>query len=97
VGDWYQGPGGRWVYDPNAPAPTRDPTTAIPQVNAASLRDEEPPSPQSRRKGDERAPVDVPRAGDIGDWIDPNAPDPTGDEITDPEDPNYVDPWQGSR
>jgi hypothetical protein len=33
--------------------------------------------------------------GDVGDWIDPNAPDPTPDEIADPEHPDYVDPWFG--
>lgn len=39
---------------------------------------------------------EVPRVGDVGDWIDPNAPDPTGDEVTDRADPNYVDPWFGA-
>jgi hypothetical protein len=38
-----------------------------------------------------------PRPGDIGDWIDPNAPDPTPDEVRDRNDPNYVDPWLGTR
>lgn len=33
--------------------------------------------------------------GDVGDWIDPNAPDPTPDEITDPRHPDYVAPWFG--
>lgn len=32
--------------------------------------------------------------GDVGDWIDPNAPDPTPDEITDPDHPDYVEPWR---
>lgn len=35
-------------------------------------------------------PVD---ALDTGDLIDPDAADPTPDEITDPEHPDYVDPW----
>lgn len=30
---------------------------------------------------------------DTGDLIDPNAPDPTPDEITDPDHPDHVDPW----
>jgi hypothetical protein len=34
------------------------------------------------------------RPGDVGDWIDPNAPDPTPDEVDDPDDPNYVEPWR---
>jgi hypothetical protein len=34
-------------------------------------------------------------AGDVGDWVDPNAPDPTPDEIADPEHSDYVDPWFG--
>lgn len=33
--------------------------------------------------------------GDVGDWIDPNAADPTPDEVTDRSDLNYVDPWFG--
>jgi len=40
---------------------------------------------------------EVPRAGDIGDWIDPNAADPTPDEVADPSDPNHVHPWFGDR
>ena len=32
--------------------------------------------------------------GDVGDWIDPNAPDPTPPEVDDPTDPNYVEPWR---
>ena len=42
-------------------------------------------------------PPQVPRAGDIGDWIDPNAPDPTPEEIVDRNHPDYVDPWFGGR
>lgn len=43
-------------------------------------------------------PVDAPpRPGDVGDWIDPNAPDPTPGEVVDRGDPNYVDPWFGPR
>ena len=34
-----------------------------------------------------------PRPGDVGDYIDPNAPDPTPDEIVDPEHPDHVQPW----
>lgn len=29
---------------------------------------------------------------DTGDMIDPTAPDPTGDEVYDPNDPSYVEP-----
>lgn len=35
-----------------------------------------------------------PKTGDVGDWIDPNAEDPTPEEITDPEHPDYVEPWR---
>lgn len=35
--------------------------------------------------------------GDVGDWIDPNAPDPTPDEVTDETDPNFVHPWFGDQ
>jgi hypothetical protein len=34
--------------------------------------------------------------GDVGDWVDPNAPDPTPDEVTDLEHPDYVHPWFGA-
>lgn len=40
---------------------------------------------------------EVPRAGDIGDWIDPNAPDPTPPVVTDRDDPSFVDPWFGGQ
>jgi hypothetical protein len=40
-------------------------------------------------------PREAPRAGDIGDWIDPNAEDPTPDEVRDEDDPNFVRPWFG--
>jgi hypothetical protein len=33
----------------------------------------------------------------VGDWIDPNAPDPTPDEVVDENDPNFVHPWFGDR
>jgi hypothetical protein len=36
-----------------------------------------------------------PWAGDVADLNDPLAPDPTGDEITDPDHPDYVTPWTG--
>jgi hypothetical protein len=38
-----------------------------------------------------------PRVGvpDTGDVIDPNTDDPTPDEITDPNHPDYVEPWDG--
>jgi hypothetical protein len=37
----------------------------------------------------------APRLGipDTGDLIDPHAPDPDPDEVTDPGDPSYVEPW----
>jgi hypothetical protein len=44
-----------------------------------------------------RSEVEIPRAGDIGDWIDPNAPDPSPPEVTDPQDPSFVHPWFGDR
>jgi hypothetical protein len=75
MGDWYVGPSGRWVYDPNAPTAGTEATRIQPVVER-----EEPP-----------------RLGDTGDWIDPNAPDPTPDEVVDRDDPNYVDPWFGQR
>lgn len=33
------------------------------------------------------------QARDVGDEIDPAAEDPTGDEITDPDHPDYVSPY----
>lgn len=37
-----------------------------------------------------------PPPGDVGDWIDPNAPDPTPPEVRDPTHPDYVEPWRPS-
>lgn len=34
-----------------------------------------------------------PEQRDIGDLVDPDADDPTPDEITDREHPDYVEPW----
>jgi hypothetical protein len=35
-------------------------------------------------------------AGDVGDAIDPTAPDPTPKEITDPTNPDHVEPLPGA-
>ncbi len=35
-------------------------------------------------------------AGDVADHNDPAAPDPTPDEITDPDHPDHVEPWTGA-
>lgn len=32
--------------------------------------------------------------GDVGDLIDPNADDPTPEEITHPDHSDYVEPWR---
>lgn len=91
---------GRWVPDPLAPSGFRwqrydeqPPTHMMPTVA---------PSPQPREPGrtvrygdhEDHQLLNVP-GGDVGDWIDPNAPDPTPAEVTDPGDPNYVPPWFG--
>jgi hypothetical protein len=41
-------------------------------------------------------PGPAPAVGDVGDAIDPTAPDPTPDEITDPNHPDYVEPLTGA-
>jgi hypothetical protein len=77
---------GRWVPDPLSPSGFRwqrhgeqPATTMLPTV---------PPATPDER--DEREqPV-----GDVGDWIDPNAPDPTPEEITHPQHHDYVEPWR---
>jgi hypothetical protein len=79
VGDWFLGNDGRWTYDRNAPSPGESPPVT-------SMLPTVTPTPYPR---------DVPRVGDVGDWIDPNAPDPTSDEVTDRGNPDYVDPWFG--
>ncbi|MGH3863588.1 hypothetical protein [Actinokineospora sp.] len=38
-------------------------------------------------------PESVEPVGDVGDHIDPTAPDPKPDEITDPAHPDHVDPY----
>ncbi len=40
-------------------------------------------------------PAVVRDAGDVGDVMDPTAPDPTPDEITHPDHPDFVHPWGG--
>lgn len=84
-GDWHLNHEGRWVWDQDAPAPTVEVTQIRPTTRAAL----------DAIHGDVED--DVPRVGDVGDWIDPNAPDPTPDEVTDRDDPNYVEPWRGER
>lgn len=37
---------------------------------------------------------DEPR--DVADLNDPDADDPTPDEITDPDHPDHVEPWDGT-
>lgn len=81
-------PYGDWIEDPLAPSGYR-------WVRHGDQASTLPPSEPVRLP---IQPVDAPpRPGDIGDWIDPNAPDPTPDEVTDPRDPNYVQPWAGGR
>jgi hypothetical protein len=64
------------------------------------MYDKDAPSPGQNPAVTTMLPVVGPsepaRGGDVGDWIDPNAPDPTEDEVTDRDDPNYVDPWFGA-
>lgn len=88
IGDWYLGPGDRWVYDPDAPDPAPEPTSLNPIVR--------PPreAELGALHGDDlEDDLDEP-FGDVGDWIDPNAPDPTPPEVVDPHHPDYVDPWR---
>lgn len=40
-------------------------------------------------------PTDAGTVGDVADHNDPTAPDPTPDEITDPDHPDHVEPWTG--
>jgi hypothetical protein len=87
LGDWYQDRDGNWQYDEGAPTPSTEATQIRPRTRAVL----------DAIHGDAPTPPDVPRAGDIGDWIDPNAPDPTPPEVTDPQDPSYVHPWFGDR
>lgn len=94
MGDWILGHDGRWSYDEKAPSAAQQPaTTMLPMV-----------SPTAREldalHGDDDTGgnwFDTGTRGDVGDWIDPNAPDPTPDEITDRDHPDYVDPWFGER
>lgn len=62
---------------------------------------EDPLAPGGHRwaRHSERVPAvpEPPPTGDVGDWIDPNAPDPTPDEVVDENDPNFVHPWFGDR
>lgn len=54
-----------------------------------------PPSdPALTRIQNPFTPAEAPPGGDVGDEIDPFAPDPTGDEVHDPGDQNYVEPWR---
>ena len=74
----------KWFYDEHAPSPSVEVTQIRPTTKATL----------DAIHGDSE---DVPQAGDVGDWIDPNAPDPTPDEVTDENDPNFVHPWFGDR
>lgn len=89
MGDWYLTPSGRWAYDPNAPDPGPNPpaTQAVPVV-----RPQPYPRDVETLHGDEEEGEFF--SGDVGDWIDPNAPDPTGPEVNDPNHPDYVEPWR---
>ena len=94
MGDWYQDHNGEWQYDAEAPTPSVEATEIRPytrEVLDALHGDAGATTPPDVS----RETPQVPRAGDIGDWIDPNAPDPTPEPVTDPHDPNYVDPWFG--
>jgi hypothetical protein len=90
MGDWYQDRNGEWQYDAEAPTPNVEATEIRPYTRA--VLDAIHGDPDVSRETPE-----APRAGDIGDWIDPNAPDPTPPVVTDRSDPNYVDPWFGDR
>jgi hypothetical protein len=63
------------------------------------MYDKDAPSPGRNPAATTMLPIitsESARAGDVGDWVDPNAPDLTGDEVVDPTDPNYVEPWRGT-
>lgn len=98
MGDWYQDRNGEWQYDEDAPTPSIEATQIRPYTRAVldALHGDAGDTNPGRDEPDvSRETVDVPRAGDIGDWIDPNAPDPTPPVVTDRSDPNFVDPWFG--
>jgi hypothetical protein len=78
-------PSGDWYLDRDGKW-THDPNAPSPGRN---------PAVTSMLPAVQPTPAEPPRVGDVGDWIDPNAPDPTPDEVTDRSDPNYVDPWFG--
>jgi hypothetical protein len=84
VGDWFLQPDpatpGRQVWVYDKNAPSPGRQPAVTMIHPVVY-----PTPR-----------DEPVVGDVGDWIDPNAPDPTPDEITHREHPDYVDPWFGS-
>ena len=96
MGQWYENAEGEWVYDEKAPAASVEVTEIRPYTRAvldALHGDAGAATPPDVS----RETPEVPRAGDIGDWIDPNAPDPTPEEIIDRNHPDYVDPWFGGR
>jgi hypothetical protein len=84
MGDWYLRPDpdtGQevWRYDPAAPSAGHDPAVTMIQPIV--------PRELDALHGDEQD-------GDIGDLIDPNADDPTPEEITHPDHSDYVEPWR---
>lgn len=91
MGDWAWRDG-HWRHDPDLPTPVTpsdyDPSATrvdIPAVTPAGRLD-------YQGAVDWAWPPDQDDC-DTGDMIDPNAPDPTPDEITDPGHPDHVDPW----
>lgn len=82
-------PYGEFVPDPLSPSGYRwkrhdepEPTGLLPAVNPAVEQPAQLPA------------VEQDEPGDVGDLVDPNAADPTPEEITHPDHSDYVEPWR---
>jgi hypothetical protein len=64
-----------------------------PTTTSAPSRDAPAAAESGPRAGGGGGRTPPTRVGDVGDWVDPKAPDPTPGEVTDPDHPDYVEPW----
>lgn len=83
MGNWYRDQTGEWIYDPEGDTAHDRNADGIPD----HLQDTD-----ELAVIDSGLPTGVP---DTGDVIDPGAADPTPEEITHPDHPDYVEPWTG--